>query len=187
MTTPASWDLAPERWFTALCEKPPAGGRVWVNPPASAATPVARSSWSVSIWGSDRCRLVRATSTVSRKAITAIARAPGSRSNTSPNTGSTGVGRPVGTSSMMTSPRASMSVNATSAIPPATTTSGPGTSGVSRRSTRSRAMLPAETATVAGFASGICVKASATFAKKPPGVRVGRHSAAGSAAGWRLP
>ena len=53
MTIPDTWDLAPERWFTALCEKPPAGGRVWVNPPASAATPVARSSWSVSIWGSD--------------------------------------------------------------------------------------------------------------------------------------
>ena len=29
-------------------------------------------------------------------------------------------------------------------------------------------MLPAETATVAGFASGICDTASATFAKNPP-------------------
>jgi hypothetical protein len=53
------------------------------------------------------------------------------------------------------------------AIPPATTTSGPGTCGTSRRSTSSRPIPPAETATVAAFASGSFDTASATLEKKP--------------------
>ena len=93
MTRPASWERAPERRFTALWEKPPAGGRDWVRPPASEATPTASSSWSVLIGGSLRCRLVRATSTVSRNAITAIASAPGSRAKTSSSTGSDSAGQ----------------------------------------------------------------------------------------------
>ena len=97
----------------------------------------------------------------------AIARAPGSSAGMSPRTGSTGSGRPVGTGEISASPCSSTSVSATSKMPPATATSGPGTCGATRRSTSSTPIENAETATVGALLSPRCRTADASSLKNP--------------------
>ena len=53
MTISLSWVRAPARWLIAVCENPPADGIARKNAPAMQATPLAASSWSLSIGGSD--------------------------------------------------------------------------------------------------------------------------------------
>ena len=52
VTSSLSWVRAPARWLMAVCEKPPAAGMAWKKAPAMHATPLAASSWSLSIGGS---------------------------------------------------------------------------------------------------------------------------------------
>ena len=77
VTSSLSCVRAPALWLIAVWENPPADGIARKNAPAMQATPLAASSWSLSIGGSSRRRTLRATDAVSRKHMMAMAKAPG--------------------------------------------------------------------------------------------------------------
>lgn len=83
----------------------------------------------------------------------AMAIAPGSSASTRSNAGSAGAGRPRGTSAMSATPRSSSPNTATSTMPPATAISGPGIWGSTRPSPSSTTIVPADSSTVAPWAS----------------------------------
>ena len=91
--------------------------------------PLARSSWSLSIGGSDLRRTARPTARVSRNTMMAMAKAPGSSCSRWSSEGTTGVGSPDGTGAMSATPCSSMAASTTSRMPPTTATSGPGPGG----------------------------------------------------------
>ena len=92
VTSSLSWVRAPARWLMAVCENPPAAGMARKKAPAREASPLAASSWSLSIGGSDGRRTARATASVSRKTMMAMAKAPGIRSSRWSTVGAIGVG-----------------------------------------------------------------------------------------------
>ena len=52
VTSSLSCVRAPARWLMAVWENPPAAGMAWKRAPATQATPLAASSWSLSMGGS---------------------------------------------------------------------------------------------------------------------------------------
>ena len=150
----------------AVWENPPADGMARKNPPARQATPLAASSWSLSIGGSSGRRTVPATEAVSRKHMMAIANAPPSSSSTESSRGRIGVGSPDGTGAIRLTPCSSSDQTATRTMPSPTATSGAGTRGTKRASPSRTASVAADSATVTQLISPRSSRTPRSSAKK---------------------
>ena len=143
---------------------------------------MASSSWSLSMAGSSGRRTWRATAAVSRNTMMAMAKAPPSRSSIRSNDTPIGDGRPEGTSPMSATPCSSSEAKATSPMPSTTATSGPGTRGATRLSTRTRAIVAAENTRVTTLRSPSWSSTASTSSKKP--VAVGSPGMPSSFGSW---
>ena len=131
------------------------------------AAAVASSSRFVSIWVSPGSRSARATAADSRKAMTAMAQAPGTRAPTWSNDGSAGVGKVRGTGAMGWTPSSSSHPGAARMIPAATTTSGPGSRGRNRLN-RNSAVIEATDRTMVGTLARGSASTAATIDRMNP-------------------
>ena len=132
VTISLSWVTEPAPWLIAVWENPPAEGIARNSAPATQASPLAASSWSLSIDGSSLRRTLWATAAVSRKHMMAMANAPGASPATLSNDGPTGVGSPDGTGGMRATPCSSSDVTPTSTMPSTTASNGAGIRGTIR-------------------------------------------------------
>jgi len=118
--------LPPTARTTAVCEVPPPAGMAPRKAPHRLAAPLANSSRSALIGGSDDAAKALPAAIVSVKLIKAMPSAPGSNWCTRPKSGRVIDGNPCGITPTVATPAAFNAKNHDAAIPPAMAASGAG-------------------------------------------------------------